>query len=136
MPSSDHSLPSFDKSTQPSRAVYKPPVYYQVTIGLLKPLYRLQVWRRSHKRDNYQQEVEQRFGKRYPAPPVPNAKVKPNATANENGNLKESDGKRVIWCHAVSLGETNTVAPCWMRYWQKAIRYGFYKQGSDGLYMS
>ena len=113
MPSSDNSLPSFDKSTQPiqSRAVYKPPVYYQVTIGLLKPLYRLQVWRRSHKRDNYQQEVEQRFGKRYPAPPVPNAKVKPNATANENGNLKESNGKKVIWCHAVSLGETNTVAP-------------------------
>lgn len=111
MPSSDNSLPSFDKSTQPSRAVYKPPVYYQVTIGLLKPLYRLQVWRRSHKRDNYQQEVEQRFGKRYPAPPVPNAKIKPNAPAIENGNLKESNGKKVIWCHAVSLGETNTVAP-------------------------
>ena len=113
MPSSDNSLPSFDKSTQPiqSRAVYKPPVYYQVTIGLLKPLYRLQVWRRSHKRDNYQQEVEQRFGKRYPAPPVRDAKVKSNANANENGNHKESTDKKVIWCHAVSLGETNTVAP-------------------------
>ncbi|WP_201619765.1 3-deoxy-D-manno-octulosonic acid transferase [Psychrobacter maritimus] len=111
MPSSDHSLPSFDKSTQPSRAVYKPPVYYQVTIGLLKPLYRLQVWRRSHKRDNYQQEVEQRFGKRYPAPPVPDANIKSNANANENGNYKDSTGKKVIWCHAVSLGETNTVAP-------------------------
>ena len=113
MPSSDNSLPSFDKSTQPiqSRAVYKPPVYYQVTIGLLKPLYRLQVWHRSHKRDNYQQEVEQRFGKRYPAPPVRDAKVKSNANANENGNHKESTDKKVIWCHAVSLGETNTVAP-------------------------
>ena len=113
MPSSDNSLPSFDKSTQPiqSRAVYKPPVYYQVTIGLLKPLYRLQVWHRSHKRDNYQQEVEQRFGKRYPAPPVRDAQVKSNANANENGNRKESIGKKVIWCHAVSLGETNTVAP-------------------------
>ena len=113
MPSSDNSLPSFDKSTQPiqSRAVYKPPVYYQVTIGLLKPLYRLQVWHRSHKRDNYQQEVEQRFGKCYPAPPVRDAQVKSNANANENGNRKESIGKKVIWCHAVSLGETNTVAP-------------------------
>ena len=113
MPSSDNSLPSFDKSTQPiqSRAVYKPPVYYQVTIGLLKPLYRLQVWRRSHKRDNYQQEVEQRFGKCYPAPPVRDATVKSNPNANENGNHKESIGKKVIWCHAVSLGETNTVAP-------------------------
>lgn len=111
MPSSDNSLPSFDKSTQPSRAVYKPPVYYQVTIGLLKPLYRMQVWRRSHKRDNYQQEVEQRFGKRYPAPPVPDANIKSNVNANENGNYKDSNGKKVIWCHAVSLGETNTVAP-------------------------
>ena len=113
MPSSDNSLPSFDKSTQPiqSRAIYKPPVYYQVTIGLLKPLYRLQVWHRSHKRDNYQQEVEQRFGKRYPAPPVRDAKVKSNANANENSNHKESTDKKVIWCHAVSLGETNTVAP-------------------------
>ena len=111
MPSSDNSLPSFDKSTQPSRAVYKPPVYYQVTIGLLKPLYRLQVWRRSHKRDNYQQEVEQRFGKRYPAPPVPDANIKSNTTAIENGNHRECNSKKVIWCHAVSLGETNTVAP-------------------------
>ncbi|WP_201565409.1 3-deoxy-D-manno-octulosonic acid transferase [Psychrobacter sp. CMS30] len=111
MPSSDNSLPSFDKSTQPSRAVYKPPAYYQVTIGLLKPLYRMQVWRRSHKRDNYQQEVEQRFGKRYPAPPAPDANIKSNANANENGNYKDSNGKKVIWCHAVSLGETNTVAP-------------------------
>ena len=111
MPSSDNSLPSFDKSTQPSRAVYKPPVYYQVTIGLLKPLYRMQVWRRSHKRDNYQQEVEQRFGKRYPAPPVPDTNIKSNANANENANYKDSNGKKVIWCHAVSLGETNTVAP-------------------------
>lgn len=113
MPSSDNSLPSFDKSPQPiqSRAVYKPPVYYQVTIGLLKPLYRLQVWRRSHKRDNYEQEVQQRFGKRYPAPPVPDVNIKSNAAALENGNHKECNGKKVIWCHAVSLGETNTVAP-------------------------
>ncbi|KAA0914091.1 3-deoxy-D-manno-octulosonic acid transferase [Psychrobacter sp. ANT_WB68] len=118
MPSSDNSLPSFDKSTQPlqSRAVYKPPVYYQMTIGLLKPLYRMQVWRRSHKRDNYQQEVEQRFGKRYPAPPMLDTNMKSNtadyisaAKADENG--KYGNGKKVIWCHAVSLGETNTVAP-------------------------
>ena len=120
MPSSDNSLPSFDNSTQPiqSRAVYKPPVYYQVTIGLLKPLYRLQVWHRSHKRDNYQQEVEQRFGKRYPAPPVPNANIQGRtvdsqsaAKTEDNVNNQNGNGKKVIWCHAVSLGETNTVAP-------------------------
>ena len=90
MPSSDNSLPSFDKSTQPSRAVYKPPIYYQVTIGLLKPLYRLQVWRRSHKRDNYQQEVEQRFGKRYPAPPVPNANIQ-GRTVDSQSAAKTED---------------------------------------------
>lgn len=82
-----------------SRAVYQPPFYYQCIIGLLKPLYRLQVWRRSHKRDNYQQEVAQRFGKHYPA--APTADINHKAEMNNN----------VIWCHAVSLGETNTVAP-------------------------
>ncbi|HCI30688.1 MAG TPA: 3-deoxy-D-manno-octulosonic acid transferase [Psychrobacter sp.] len=77
------------------RAVYQTPFYYQFLIGVLKPLYRLQVWRRSHKRDNYQQEVAQRFGKQYPP--------RPAITGHSN--------KGVIWCHAVSLGETNTVAP-------------------------
>ena len=118
MPSSDNSLPSFDKSTQPSRAVYKPPVYYQVTIGLLKPIYRLQVWHRSHKRDNYQQEVEQRFGKHYPAPPMSDTNIQGRtvdyqsaAKTEDNANNQNGNGKKVIWCHAVSLGETNTVAP-------------------------
>ena len=81
----------------PSRAVYQPPFYYQFIISLLKPIYRLQVWRRSHKRDNYQQEVAQRFGKHYPSPPKP--------------DIKADMSNKVIWCHAVSLGETNTVAP-------------------------
>ncbi len=118
MPTSDHSLHSLDNSPQPlqSRAVYKPPVYYQLTIGLLKPLYRLQVWRRSHKRDNYQQEVEQRFGKRYPAPPACDVNcrdktVDSKSDVNVNVNHQDRNGKKVIWCHAVSLGETNTVAP-------------------------
>ncbi|WP_201618216.1 3-deoxy-D-manno-octulosonic acid transferase [Psychrobacter urativorans] len=77
------------------RPVISPPWYYRLVISLLKPLYRLQVWQRSHKRDNYQQEVAQRFGKHYPPRPVT------QATTNH----------KIIWCHAVSLGETNTVAP-------------------------
>ena len=85
-------------------AVYKPPAYYQFAIGLLKPLYRMQVWRRSHKRENYQQEVEQRFGKNYPSSPTVETSVAESAV-NLNAN------KGVVWCHAVSLGETNTVAP-------------------------
>ena len=117
MPSSDTSAKPFGATVQPmqSRAVSKPPLYYQVSIGVLKPLYRLQVWRRSHKRDNYQQEVEQRFGKRYPAAPVNESVNTANAKVDLNGNgynkKNNNNNKKVIWCHAVSLGETNTVAP-------------------------
>jgi len=91
--SADTMLPDSQPLTE--QAVYQTPFYYQFLISLLKPLYRLQVWRRSHKRDNYQQEVAQRFGKQYPSPPV----------------AMDENHKGVIWCHAVSLGETNTVAP-------------------------
>ena len=110
MPSSDTSK-NLSNNALPmqSRVAYKPPVYYQVGIGLLKPLYRLQVWRRSHARDNYQQEVEQRFGKRYPAPPVTIETHMPDA--NVNSSLNANKQNKTIWCHAVSLGETNTVAP-------------------------
>ena len=75
------------------RTVSSPPWYYRSAIAILKPLYRLQVWKRSHQRDNYRQEVAQRFGKQYPP--------RPHTDANQ----------QIIWCHAVSLGETNTVAP-------------------------
>ncbi|MFZ3075971.1 MAG: 3-deoxy-D-manno-octulosonic acid transferase [Psychrobacter glacincola] len=110
MPSSDISKNPFNNALpMQSRTAYKPPVYYQVGIGVLKPLYRLQVWRRSHTRDNYQQEVEQRFGKRYPAPPVATKTQIPDASLN--GTTNTSHQNHTIWCHAVSLGETNTVAP-------------------------
>lgn len=120
MPSSHTPSDSYSKATDPaslpSHAVYHSPFYYQFAISLLKPLYRLQVWRRSHKRANYQQEVAQRFGKSYPPCPtldshyakdVERAVVKSAATLD--GNAKTNKG--IIWCHAVSLGETNTVAP-------------------------
>ncbi len=80
------------------RMPLSPPWYYRVAIAILKPLYRMQVWRRSHKRDNYQQEVAQRFGKHYPASP-------------KSQSLASKQAPKVVWCHAVSLGETNTVAP-------------------------
>ncbi len=110
MPSSDTSK-NLSNNALPmqSRAAHKPPVYYQVGIGLLKPLYRLQVWRRSHARDNYQQEVEQRFGKRYPAPPI--ATETYMAAADLKSSISANNQNKTIWCHAVSLGETNTVAP-------------------------
>lgn len=99
---SDCSSKSSDITSLSSRPVYTPPFYYQFGIGLLKPLYRAQVWRRSHKRDYYQREVEQRFGKNYPA--------RPSAASTLDTNVPYAN-KGVIWCHAVSLGETNTVAP-------------------------
>ena len=99
---SDYSTKLSVTESSSSRSVYTPPFYYQFGIGLLKPLYRVQVWRRSHSRDNYQQEVEQRFGKRYPARP---------SMTHAIGTDVSYTNKGVIWCHAVSLGETNTVAP-------------------------
>ncbi len=80
------------------RTPLSPPWYYQVAIAILKPLYRLQVWRRSRNRDNYQQEIDQRFGRQYPALPA-------------SQTLASDKSQKVIWCHAVSLGETNTIAP-------------------------
>lgn len=110
MPSSDISKnPSNNTLPMQSRTAYKPPVYYQVGIGVLKPLYRLQVWRRSHTRDNYQQEVEQRFGKHYPTPPIATKTQMPDATLHSS--IHADNQNKTIWCHAVSLGETNTVAP-------------------------
>ncbi|MGO2623105.1 MAG: 3-deoxy-D-manno-octulosonic acid transferase, partial [Psychrobacter sp.] len=117
MPSSHTPSDSYSKATDPaslpSHAVYHSPFYYQFAISLLKPLYRLQVWRRSHKRANYQQEVAQRFGKSYPPGPTPDSNYVEQAnvksTASPEGNAKANKG--IIWCHAVSLGETNTVAP-------------------------
>lgn len=103
-------MPSFDplssKSTVKSEPLSKPlslpPWYYRSAIAILKPLYRLQVWRRSHQRDNYSQEVAQRFGKQYP--PKPSSHLSHDKIAHRSQ-------APTIWCHAVSLGETNTVAP-------------------------
>ena len=89
-----------------------PPWYYRSAIAVLKPLYRLQVWKRSRQRDNYQQEVAQRFGKQYP--PAPSMSLKSAETPNKlmvNNKTVANRHNQTIWCHAVSLGETNTVAP-------------------------
>lgn len=75
-----------------------PPWYYRAAIAILKPFYRLLVWRRSRRNENYRLEVAQRFGHQYPAPP-------------SCGVHQAENCRGVIWCHAVSLGETNTVAP-------------------------
>ena len=102
-------------------AAITPPFYYRAAIAVLKPLYRLSVWKRSRQRDNYSDEVAHRFGRQYPARPFSGGNSRVDAgtsterqsTALKSSPLKKSlpSGRSVIWCHAVSLGETNTVAP-------------------------
>lgn len=69
--------------------------YYRVLIKLAKPLYRMQIWLRSRHQANYKQEINQRFVKTLPELML---------TGVEAGTT------RLIWFHAVSLGETNTAA--------------------------
>ncbi|WP_227428753.1 3-deoxy-D-manno-octulosonic acid transferase [Psychrobacter sp. I-STPA6b] len=68
----------------------RPPLYYRLVMQVLKPLYRLKVWWQRRQSPDYLSEVSQRFALTYP---------------------KRPDTEQVIWCHAVSLGETNTIAP-------------------------
>lgn len=80
----------------------RPPLYYRLAIGIAKPLYRWLLWYR-HQRDAnpyYEQEIADRFGQRYQSTHV-------------SAPLQQDVAKRMglIWIHAVSLGETNTIAP-------------------------
>ena len=89
-----------------------PPWYYKLAIKLLKPLYRLVLWRRykqAKKSDmpvaDYKQEIDSRYGRSYPQPPA-------NAIASSQSlSVASPLNGANIWCHAVSLGETNTIAP-------------------------
>ena len=87
-----------------------PPWYYKLAIKLLKPLYRLVLWRRykqAKKSDmpvaDYKQEIDSRYGRAYPQPPAIASSQSLSVASPLNGAN--------IWCHAVSLGETNTIAP-------------------------
>lgn len=103
---SDPNLESLKPQDNPSHHLQQftaPPWYYQGIIKVLKPLYRLSVWRRSKHNDNYDEEVAQRFGHRYPE--------RPQGSLHGTDSMNARSHKGVIWCHAVSLGETNTVAP-------------------------
>ncbi|WP_201545649.1 3-deoxy-D-manno-octulosonic acid transferase [Psychrobacter sp. H7-1] len=88
-----------------------PPWYYTLVIKLLKPLYRIALWRRHNKANktglpvaDYKSEIDARYGRRYPLPPR-------LATATEVSERTSAFYNTLIWCHAVSLGETNTIAP-------------------------
>ncbi|GAA0321251.1 3-deoxy-D-manno-octulosonic acid transferase [Psychrobacter aestuarii] len=86
-----------------------PPWYYRAAIGTLKPLYRLQVHKRSAARDNYHDEVAERFGSAYRKPSqLPSIGQASTQTGTQTNTWTDAP---LLWCHAVSLGETNTVAP-------------------------
>ncbi len=70
------------------RRIVKPPFWYQLLLKIITPLYRWRVWQRSRYEVDYQAEVIQRFV------------VQPQAK-----------NTRVIWVHAVSVGETNAAQP-------------------------
>lgn len=81
-------LPPAPKYTPPKM----PPWYYRLAIALARPIYRAYL---SYKKDSlahYPREIAERFGTNYRRP-------------------TPKQGKKVIWCHAVSLGELNTVYP-------------------------
>ncbi|UXZ05394.1 3-deoxy-D-manno-octulosonic acid transferase [Moraxella nasicaprae] len=78
-----------------------PPMYYQVAIKVLTPLYRLLVQKKSKNLPTLSRELDERFGVRYQSRPT--------------------GCRGVIWCHAVSLGELNTAYPLL----KKLIELGF-----------
>lgn len=107
--SSEYTYALLSDVTETSNAL-TPPWYYKLIIKLLKPIYRVALWRRhakAKKQDtpvaDYKYEIDTRFGREYPEAPVLSA-----------DKQSESDSifyNTTIWCHAVSLGETNTIAP-------------------------
>lgn len=68
----------------------KPPFYYRFLTNLLSPIYRQMVKKKSRHLPTLSRELAERFGEQYG---------------------KRPNTQRVIWCHAVSLGELNTAYP-------------------------
>ncbi len=73
-----------------------PPWYYQWAIVVARPIYRAMLFFKQQQLPYYHREIEERFGCAYQAP-------KPL----QRGYIR----KKVIWCHAVCLGEINTAYP-------------------------
>lgn len=113
------SVSNVKKSTE----AISPPWYYKLAIKLLKPIYRLVLWRRyrqAKKSDmpvaDYKQEIDTRYGRHYPKPPVY------PITSSQSSSMNSPLNGANIWCHAVSLGETNTIAPMLKAMLQQGAR--------------
>lgn len=72
------------------------PWYYQWAVALVRPLYRFKLARQEDTLPYYGRQMHERFVGAYTRP-------KPKYVDNVS--------RKVIWCHAVSLGELNTVYP-------------------------
>ncbi|WP_434353798.1 3-deoxy-D-manno-octulosonic acid transferase [Psychrobacter sp. HD31] len=92
--------------------ISRPPFYYRVAIKSLAPIYRHIVKRRSGKNSNYADEVADRFGMRYTGKlDVNETPLETSSSALNDLSKTHASKASIIWCHAVSLGETNTIAP-------------------------
>lgn len=79
--------------TTTQHSIQKPPFWYQFLLLLIVPLYRLRVWQRSKNEPDYQAEVNQRF------------------LAADLSQKNPARHQKLIWIHAVSVGETNAAQP-------------------------
>ncbi len=105
------------------------PLYYRFAIRVAKPLYRLKIWR-EHRKNNGKTQPDARFNNQHDTQSDHTAyegqyKTLSNnptklATFERQTRFGEQYPPRpyptdaqhsLIWCHAVSLGETNTIAP-------------------------
>ena len=84
------------KPIKPPSIPKRPPAYYQWALALARPVYRSLLYFKRHQLPHYQQEIAERFGCAYQAP-------KPIKSRQRH--------IKIIWCHAVSLGELNTAYP-------------------------
>lgn len=71
-----------------------PPWYYRLAIALAYPIYRGLLYYKRRRLLDYKRQINDRFG-----------------LGDYQQVLPAADNARVIWCHAVSLGELNTAYP-------------------------
>lgn len=93
----------------------KPPFYYRFLITLAKPLYRMVLSFQNDKRDavglvSQADEFAMRYTRKLPKRPSCESLDKQLSQKQLDEKQSNCD-QAVVWVHAVSLGETNTIAP-------------------------
>ncbi len=109
--------------------VTPPPWYYSLILNLIAPFYRLKVAQKAKQNADVntdadidananvkEKEMADRFGERYNKP----------VSWSSEFDANKSPISPIIWCHAVSLGETNTITT---QRFAKQIETGQLQQG-------